>query len=86
MDKETKKSRPAKRRRARTSEGKFIGDNPNTPDVNEAWEPTEVSQALPKKSKYQIKPKVNTSNKTAGKYSKKPTVRPTFGKVTTTQH
>ena len=74
------------RKRARTADGKFKGDNPLTPDVNEAWEPTEVSEGLPKKNPYSVKKKINTSNKTAGKYSKKSTIKPTFGNVTTTRH
>ena len=74
------------RKRARTADGKFIGDNPLTPDVNEAWEPTEVSEGLPKKNPYSVKKKISTSNKTAGKYSKKSTIKPTFGNVTTTRH
>ena len=28
----------AEKKRARTKSGKFISDDPNTPDVNEAWE------------------------------------------------
>ena len=74
------------RKRARTADGKFKGDNPLTPDVNEAWEPTEVSEGLPKTNPYSVKQKISTSNKSAGKYSKKPTIRPTFGNVTTKQH
>lgn len=74
---------PAKRRRARKSDGQFKGDNPAT-EVNEAWEPVEVEEALPKKD-YSIKPKVKPQA-SAGKYSKAPTVRPTFGSVTSTSH
>ena len=33
----------ATRKRARTKGGKFRGDNPSTPDVNEAWEDTTVA-------------------------------------------
>ena len=83
---EQKKSKPVKRRRARNADGKFKGDNPLTPDVNEAWEPTEVSEGLPKTNPYSVKKKINTSNKTAGKYSRKSTIKPTFGNVTTTKH
>ena len=74
-----------KRRRARKSDGTFQGNNPET-EVNEAWEPVEVTEALPKKD-YSIKQKVEGPAKdTAGKYSKnnKKSVRPGFGKVTTT--
>nr|BAR25493.1 hypothetical protein [uncultured Mediterranean phage uvMED]BAR25543.1 hypothetical protein [uncultured Mediterranean phage uvMED] len=74
------------RKRARKPDGKFIGDNPLTTDVNEAWEPVEVSTALPKKTKYGVKAKISKSNKTAGKYSKQPKIKPTFGQVTTKKH
>jgi hypothetical protein len=33
----------APRKRARTKKGKFRGDNPSTPDINEAWEDTTVA-------------------------------------------
>lgn len=33
----------ATRKRARTKGGKFRGDNPSTPDINEAWEDTTVA-------------------------------------------
>ena len=33
----------ATRKRARTKGGKFRGDDPSTPDVNEAWEDTTVA-------------------------------------------
>jgi len=77
-----KKPRPA-RRRARKPDGQFKGDNPTT-DVNEAWEPVEVTEALPKKD-YSIKPRVKPQGD-GGKYSKAPKVKPTFGKVTSTSH
>ena len=79
-------SNPApKRRRARKPDGKFQGDNPATPELNEAWEPTGIEAALPKKNPYEVKPKVSgTSQDTAGKYSKKAKVKPTFGKAHTT--
>ena len=72
-----------KRRRARKADGQFKGDDPSTPDLNEAWEPTEVEAALPKTKDYSVKSKVAPQS-SAGKYSKKPAVRPTFGKVTST--
>ena len=79
-----KKPRPA-RRRARKADGKFQGDNPATPGVNEAWEPTEVESALPKKKDYSVKQKIGgPSSADAGKYGKKPKTRPTFGNVTRT--
>lgn len=75
-----------KRRRARKPDGKFKGDNPATPGLNEAWEPVGIEEALPKKeNKYAVKQKVSgTSDDTAGKYSKKSKVKPTFGQVYTT--
>ena len=81
------KPSPQRRKRARTPEGQYKGDNPATPDLNEAWEPTDVAEALPKKNSYSVRQKVTgTSEPTAGKYGKKPKVRPTFGNVTSTSH
>ena len=79
---EPKKSQP-RRKRARNGDGQFKADNPDT-QVNEAWEPVEVEQAVGEKSvDYSVRQKVDgTSKPTAGKYGKKPTVRPTFGGVT----
>jgi hypothetical protein len=76
------------RSRARKPDGKFKGDNPETPNLNEAWVPTEVAEGLPKEVDYSIKPKVTgTSQPTAGKYSKDSNpIRPTFGGVTTIQY
>jgi hypothetical protein len=75
-----------KRRRARKPDGSFKGDNPTTPNLNEAWEPTPIERVITDKSvDYSVKQQVSgPSASTAGKYSKKETVRPTFGKVTTT--
>ena len=76
-----------KRRRARKPDGKYKGDNPATPGLNEAWEPTDIAEALPKKPSYEVQQKVSgTSEPTAGKYSKKTKVRPkgNFGNVYTT--
>ena len=43
--------------------------------------------ALPKENSYAVRQRVNgTSQPTAGKYGKKPKVRPTFGNVTSTSH
>lgn len=36
-----------KKTRARTAKGAFIADDPNTPDVNEAWVQEEVSGSEP---------------------------------------
>jgi hypothetical protein len=78
-------SSPKPRQRARKGDGKFRGDNPETKGLNEAWVPTEVEAALPKEKDYSVKPKVEgTSGSSAGKYSKRPKTRPTFGSVTTT--
>lgn len=84
MDKNSQQAN--KRRRARKVDGQFKGDNPATPDLNEAWEPTPVEEALPKKENNNlVKQKVTgSSQSSAGKYSKQSKVRPTFGKVYTT--
>ena len=81
------KQQPQRRRRARQGDGTYKGDNPASPDLNEAWEPTPVEAALPKEVDYSVKQKISgTSEPTAGKYGKKPKVRPTFGNVTTNFH
>ena len=76
----------SKRRRARKPSGEFKGDNPATPDVNEAWEPTPIEDALSTNEvSYGVKQKVEgTSKPSAGKYGKKGKIRPTFGNVTST--
>ena len=76
-----------KRRRARKPDGKYKGDNPATPGLNEAWEATDIAEALPKENSYEVQQKVTgTSEPTAGKYSKKSKVRPkgNFGNDYTT--
>lgn len=85
MDNKQQSNKPQPRRRARKPDGSFKGDNPSTPDLNEAWEPTPVDAALPKE-KYAPAPKVTgVGNNTAGKYSSSPKVtRPGLGKITTT--
>ncbi len=51
----------AERKRARTEGGKFIPDDPSTPDVNEAWETKATSKkssakkALPPKGSAEYK-------------------------------
>ena len=48
----------AEKKRARTKSGKFISDDPNTPDVNEAWvstKKTSKSKALPPKGSAEYK-------------------------------
>jgi hypothetical protein len=76
------------RSRARKPDGKYQGENPDTPQLNEAWVPTEVAEGLPKEIDYTIKQKVSgTSQPTAGKYAKDSNpIRPTFGGVTTIQY
>lgn len=56
----TTKKTTTTRRRARTDEGKFIKDDPTTPDVNEAWveETVEVKAEAPKKKAAPQKAKV----------------------------
>ena len=51
----------AEKKRARTKSGKFISDDPNTPDVNEAWvsvkpkKKTTTKKALPPKGSAEYK-------------------------------
>jgi hypothetical protein len=42
---------PAKPVRARSQKGKFQGDDPTTPDVNEAWKTPVKPKRTPKKVK-----------------------------------
>ena len=74
-----------KRRRARKPDGSFKGDNPSTPGLNEAWEPTPIEAGLPKE-KYAKKDMISTvSSNSAGKYSSSAKVtKPGLGKITTT--
>ena len=76
------------RRRARKTDGTYKGDNPATPNVNEAWVPTEMAEVVSEKVvDYSVKPKVSTiSDNTAGKYAKREKIRPTFGNVTSISH
>ena len=37
------------KKRARTEDGKFVADDPSTPDVNEAWEGGEAPKKTTKK-------------------------------------
>ena len=76
-----------KRRRARKADGSYKGDNPETPR-NEAWEPTPIEDGLSTgEVTYGVVQKVQgTSKPTAGKYSRKDKVRPTFGNVTSISH
>lgn len=84
-------SQPSKRRRARQPDGTFKGDNQIIPELNEAWEPTELTPILKEAGKYTVKPKVtgqSNAQKLAGKYAnnKALKVRPTFGSITTDFH
>nr|AKH48869.1 primase/helicase [uncultured marine virus] len=74
-----------KRRRARKPDGSFKGDNPSTPDLNEAWEPTPIEAVLPKE-KYAKKDMISTtSSNSAGKYgSSSKVTKPGLGKISTT--
>ena len=85
---ETNNKPQQNRRRSRKSDGTFRGDNPDTPGLNEAWEPTDIAEVVGEKEvDYKVKPKVTgTSDPTAGKYSKKGKIRPTFGNVTSTTY
>lgn len=76
------------RRRARKPDGQFKGDNPATPGLNQAWEATDLAEAVGEKTvNYEVVKKIDTtSSPTAGKYSKKDLIRPTFGNVTTTTY
>ena len=69
---QTPKKPQRKPRQARSPKGTF----------ETGVEPTPVEQALPKKD-YSVKPKVTPAGN-GGKYSQKPKVRPTFGKVYST--
>ena len=83
MDNNKTPKKPAPRKRARKADGKFKGQ---AAGPNEAWEPTDIQQALSTEEvKYSVKKKINTSSIDAGKYSEsgKDLVRPTFGKVKT---
>lgn len=68
------------KRRARKPDGTFKGDT--QPEVNQAWEPAEVPVREP--LKYSITTKVTgMGSDTAGKYAKKPSIRPRFNHGTT---
>ena len=72
-----------KRRRARKADGKYQGENPAA-EVNQAWEPTPIEDALSTSEvRYGVKKKVDSTGN-AGKYGKKDKIRPTFGNVTST--
>ena len=76
---------PTKRRRSRKADGGFNGNTSSS--VNDAWEATDMTEALPKEHTYSVQQMVTgTSEPTAGKYSKKAKIRPqgTFGDVHTT--
>ena len=57
----------ATRKRARTKGGKFRGDDPSTPEINEAWEDTTVaSKKAPAKKKAAKKTVTKKTSATAG--------------------
>ena len=75
-----------KRRRARNSDGSFKGDIPGT-KLNEAWIADDISEEVGEKTvDYSVKKLIDTSSPTAGKYGRKDAIRPTFGKVRTTNY
>lgn len=86
MDSNNSKPQKPQRKRARKPDGSFQGDNPSTPGLNEAWEPTDVAEVVKEKEvKYSVQSKISgTSMPTAGKYASKGKVRPSFGNITTT--
>jgi hypothetical protein len=68
------------------NDGKFRGESPDSPDLNIAWQPIEAEEALPKETKYTVKPKVSGTSQaldSAGKYKQKPSIKPGIGSVTT---
>ena len=71
-----------KKKRARSPKGQFKGNNPDNPELNDAWEPEPI---LPKvlKVKYTVKPSVRGSA-SAGKYTMNKKIRPSFGGLNTT--
>jgi hypothetical protein len=87
MDNNNSSPKP-RRKRARKPNGSFQGDNPSTPEHNEAWEAVELAEEVGEKTvKYSVEQKVtSTSEPTAGKYGKKGKIRPTFGNVTSTTY
>ena len=52
----------APRKRARTKKGEFRGDNPSTPNINEAWEETPVAKKAPAKEPIVKKAPAKKSN------------------------
>lgn len=88
-DNSTPEGAKPSRRRARTSQGKFIGNNPET-ETNEAWEPTDISREVGEKTvditiKQRIKGPTGVKD-AAGKYSEGKKVTSPSGSVTTTFH
>jgi hypothetical protein len=80
----SKEAKQPRRSRARQADGTYRGDNPATPELNEAWVSQDIEAGLEKPVKYTVKHKVNgTSNDTTGKYHKREAIRPAFGTVHT---
>jgi len=73
-----------KKRRARSPKGQFKGNNPDNPELNDAWEPEPIKPLTPK-VKYTVKPSVRGSA-TAGKYTMNKKIRPSFGGLNTTSN
>ena len=63
-------------KRARDEDGQFVGDDPSTPDVNEAWEGGEPPKKTPKK-----KAAKKAAKKTTRKRAKKKTAKKATKKV-----
>ena len=72
------------RRRARKADGQYKADT----TASEAWEATDMEQAVGEKEVGPtVTPKVDgISNNTAGEYSKKDNIVPSFKGVTTKYH
>jgi hypothetical protein len=75
MEQDNSKEVKPSRRQARKADGKYS----EVP-------PKEVEHTLPKDVKYTVKPKVDGTTGTAGKYGKRKPIRPTFGNVHTITH
>lgn len=68
------------RKRARTQEGQFKGNNSEAPEVNEAWEPIPLEP-----SKYAVKQKI-TPNGSKPKIGATEKVTPNFNRVDITTY
>jgi hypothetical protein len=81
-----------KRQRARDPEGQFKGNNPEVPEVQDAWKPIELPLKEKPVGKYSVQQKVNgttAGQSTAGRYSNKKeglVTGPNFNNVHTKSH